>query len=413
MKNQYVGDINDYHKYGLIKIFNKIAPNEKIYFVWMLTKNINNNEGGNIDYLNEPEKYRNYDSQLFDDLESLVKQKKRDISEIQVLKYFNSNGFYSKELLDNLLSREEYFDELIEETKKFNIIFFDPDNGIERKSYKRGNKFSSKYLYWQEIETFWKLNKDILLYQHFPHEPRYEFTLNLKETIEQKLENARVLPIISGDVLFIYITRHSRKRIENITNKLMKNWKNEFEILHAIATKGPWVLYKGRGVFVNKNYNDKEVKVNLIEYWPELDKAYTAKWGYRYIEDLILINEKNIDTIKKNNKYAEIGKFYGNIDSGIFTYVINKSGDSVGFNTYTKPISSEIDCDLKIITREDILQISINKKEISLMEYCNIGNKKSDLLGYYYDNKGNIYYITTNDQINKFAIKINSLKIIY
>src|SRR5690348_13581586 len=65
MKEQYVGDINDYRKYALLRHF-AVEGDLRIGVCWMLTPPDN----GNLrSYLNQPATWRDYDSDVFDHLQ--------------------------------------------------------------------------------------------------------------------------------------------------------------------------------------------------------------------------------------------------------------------------------------------------------------------------------------------------------
>jgi len=53
MKNQFVGDINDYYKYGLLRILSCLGKKE-IGVCWMLTPD-------RTEYLEDPRKWRDFD----------------------------------------------------------------------------------------------------------------------------------------------------------------------------------------------------------------------------------------------------------------------------------------------------------------------------------------------------------------
>jgi hypothetical protein len=83
MKNQYVGDINDYRKYGLLRL---LSGNESLStaICWMLTVNDERTDGKFIDYLSNSSEWRDYDPELFDVLQNIVLEKKiRNVSEIE------------------------------------------------------------------------------------------------------------------------------------------------------------------------------------------------------------------------------------------------------------------------------------------------------------------------------------------
>ena len=70
MKNQYFGDINDYKKYGLLRSVID-ATGLQVSLAWMLTPDDGRPDGRFIEYLNKPEKYRDFDPLLFDGLKEL------------------------------------------------------------------------------------------------------------------------------------------------------------------------------------------------------------------------------------------------------------------------------------------------------------------------------------------------------
>jgi hypothetical protein len=232
MKNQYIGDINDYRKYGLIDLIYKTFK-EKILFVWMLTES-NNNDGNRTGYLNEPSKYRGYNQELFDCIQTIVKNKKRDkdiknILAVQNDSLFLKYDFLSDFITDNLKEREEYFNTVYKQAKEHGLIFLDPDNGIEVPSCKYGARNSSKYIYWNEIHNLYEMKKDILIYQHFPRIDRRSFVDNIKKQCNTKIPEIKFIPIVTQNVLFILLTNKPNDLIGNLKTKL-NVWGDEIKI---------------------------------------------------------------------------------------------------------------------------------------------------------------------------------------
>ena len=210
MKNQYVGDINDYKKYSLIEIISQVL-NEKILFAWMLTDYDGRNDGKKLDYLQNKKNESQLNPDLFEKLKSIDKKIHgiKDVQELLGDKY----NYYSETLCDGRDERAKYFEALLVEAKKAGLVFFDPDNGIEVKSVECGNKNSSKYLYWDEIQQFADWGKDILIYQHFPRKERISYISDLKTELQEKTK-MEVLPIVTENVLFLLATKQRGKLIE-------------------------------------------------------------------------------------------------------------------------------------------------------------------------------------------------------
>lgn len=56
MKNQYVGDVNDYRKYGLIRAIHS-ASGFRILVAWMLTRDDGRTDGQTTGYLDQPDRW--------------------------------------------------------------------------------------------------------------------------------------------------------------------------------------------------------------------------------------------------------------------------------------------------------------------------------------------------------------------
>jgi cell division protein FtsL len=85
--------------------------------------------------------------------------------------------------------------------------------------------------------------------------------------------------------------------------------------------------------------------------------------------------------------------------------------ESIGYSNYTTPNNSIKKSELKIIKKEHLQELIIKEKELKDMEIlCNMS--KNDLVGKYFDKKGNIYFVTGR-QINRFTLNIKYFKGIY
>ena len=65
MKDQYVGDINDYRKYALLRALSSGGAN-RIGVCWMLTPSDGRSDGNKLAYLQQPERHRRVDPELFE-----------------------------------------------------------------------------------------------------------------------------------------------------------------------------------------------------------------------------------------------------------------------------------------------------------------------------------------------------------
>jgi len=222
MKNQYVGDINDYRKYDLLQLISN-ELNEKILVVWMLTQKDNRNDGKKIKYLNNARKWKEYNKLLFEDLKNIVNGE-RKIENVQKLPCFSDSDkfvFHSDYLENDNKKREEYFNTVIEKAKTAKIIFFDPDNGIA--PHKKINN-SDKFLFWNDIIKFWDIGKNILVFQYFPWFCNREKYINDKINDFVKILNINkdnIIAFNAKNVVYLFITHD----IINKRNELIMKWR--------------------------------------------------------------------------------------------------------------------------------------------------------------------------------------------
>jgi hypothetical protein len=172
MKDQYVGDINDYAKYAVLKSLRAHAS-LPLFVCWMLTANDSRPDGLRLGYLSRQAEYEPLDPPLFAALKSLVERGDRTVSAIAKCEILDGATFHDSILRDDPASRVVFFQELWDGLRETpSLVFFDPDNGLEVKSRPPGKPQSSKYLYWREVEATYRLGHSLVIYQHFPRRPR-------------------------------------------------------------------------------------------------------------------------------------------------------------------------------------------------------------------------------------------------
>lgn len=140
MKNQYFGDINDYRKYGLLRMLTGEGQ-LKTLVCWMLTPDDGHTDGQFTRYLDEPEKWRKYDPDLFDKLQqSLHVHKCRDVQEAEISRIIPGARYFRDIVPDALPERQDWFGKAHAASTDADLVFFDPDNGLEVKSVPKGRK---------------------------------------------------------------------------------------------------------------------------------------------------------------------------------------------------------------------------------------------------------------------------------
>ena len=169
MKNQYVGDIGDYGKYGLLRFL--AAHGIRIGINWYLTQNDGSTDGKFTDYLLD-EKDRIYDPGLFDSLKEMASLRYKSVQMVESAQLIPQAEYFSEELsvsgsasANRKLNRHLWFNNSVLLLDRSDLIFADPDNGITFR-IKDTAKGSEKYVLPDEIAEYYTGGKDVVFYCH-------------------------------------------------------------------------------------------------------------------------------------------------------------------------------------------------------------------------------------------------------
>jgi len=110
------------------------------------------------------------------------------------------------------------------ELRECDVLFFDPDNGIEIQSTGRGQRGSAKYIYWSELREAYGNGHSLLVYQHFPRVERTRFVPFLADRLRDELGAPRVEGLATPYVAFFLVHQaaHSvafEKAVETVQSK--------------------------------------------------------------------------------------------------------------------------------------------------------------------------------------------------
>lgn len=173
MKHQYFGDVNDYRKYGLLR---KLQAHSglRLGVCWMLTEDDGRNDGNFVSYLTQPAKWRSHDPELYDGLETAISHG-RHLDRVREQEFLPGAVIVDAVVPDKRHERETFAAAALHNLVGTDLLFFDPDNGLEIASSPAGSKGSSKYVMRTEIHDAYAAGKSILIYQHFRREQRSAF----------------------------------------------------------------------------------------------------------------------------------------------------------------------------------------------------------------------------------------------
>ncbi len=231
MKDQYSGDINDYKKYALLRTL--CDYDTRLCVCWMLTPDDSGPDGKKTKYLDQPWRWRHFDPELFDSLGRAVPDNRR-VAWAEETGILRSACYFSRLLTDRKDQREKYFKDFLCCAQDSELVFFDPNNGLEVPSRRCGRKDSSKYLYWKELKDTWTgipsaslPGHSVLLYQHFRRkkgEKRDDFISKVALELRAQPSVAEVVAFRTPFVVFFLLAQPEHNRLANRAADVERLW---------------------------------------------------------------------------------------------------------------------------------------------------------------------------------------------
>jgi hypothetical protein len=247
VKNQYFGDINDYLKYALLRALSGHGELRTLV-AWMLTRDDGGPDGRKLGYLQQPERYRHLDPEVFDFLVTAAADEHRGVELLAASGLLPNSRFHTELLADGSTPRQQYFATLTRYYSAADWIFFDPDNGLEIPSCPPGRRGSSKFVRWGEVAEAHRSRLSVLLYQHFPREARDRFIARTSERLRQEAGAAEVIVLTTANVGFFllpqdeHLTMLKQRAVALVraANGLLRVWDPDATVLtNRVANHDP------------------------------------------------------------------------------------------------------------------------------------------------------------------------------
>jgi hypothetical protein len=215
MKVQYFGDEHDFRKYVLLRLLAKHGF--KIGVCWMLTPNDGRSDGEKRIYLDQGKanSWRQFDESLYDLLAPLVSKEAldrralsqptfEDLKQIELGGLIANAVYFERCVPQSRENRALFHTQCQQSLNEADLIFYDPENGLEVESCPKGRKHSIKYLYFDEITEAFRGGKSVLIYQHFPRAIRHKFIEGKMQQLNDKLPGSNVWAFAANDVVFLF-----------------------------------------------------------------------------------------------------------------------------------------------------------------------------------------------------------------
>ncbi len=201
MKNQYVGDINDYVKYGILRCFAETGCCLGVW--WMLTPSDGRQDGSKTAYLMQRDRYSHHDPALYSLLQRLVHGDRRDVSHIASSGLLGQASFFDELVPAGIASRRAWVERGLKQLAGADLVFFDPDNGLSVKSVSKGSSNAEKFLFDDEVSAAWSEGQSALVFQHYPREKRDSYIARQLERLQYLTPGGRVSALRGANVVYL------------------------------------------------------------------------------------------------------------------------------------------------------------------------------------------------------------------
>lgn len=235
MQNRYVGDVGDYAKYSLLRHLCSGTPRLSLGVLWYLFPDESHNgDGRHVAYLDQPTlAIRDVETHAM--LGDLVRSGRRTVAAVEASAILTRALFFSDPVAlraapqERVAHRNDWFARGLATLSGADVLFLDPDNGIETRSLKSSDYRAGKFVFWNEIEAAWATGASLVIYNHLNRTaPVSVQTDRLRSAFAERLKDVALLvPLLfrRGSCRHMWVIsqpRHSdllRKRIRHFLDR--------------------------------------------------------------------------------------------------------------------------------------------------------------------------------------------------
>ncbi|MBR5743686.1 MAG: hypothetical protein IKX85_07740 [Clostridia bacterium] len=170
MKDQYIGDVGDSGKDGLLRYL--ALKGVGIGVNWYYTEKDEASNDGNINryLLRENEAEKEYDPVVYEAMRGLAFKKGKKLSDIRKAGLIPNAVFYEEKLSTDKLDwrerkpvREQWHADAMQALADVELVFADPDTGTTKKVTRKG---AAQYAAIDELARYYERGQDVVYYCH-------------------------------------------------------------------------------------------------------------------------------------------------------------------------------------------------------------------------------------------------------
>ena len=257
-----MGDIGDYGKYGLLRAvaasglrlavnwYRVIPPSPEPSDPETRLRPRKKNgaaparrkpqDGRYTEYLSRPAQYSHYDPALFDCLAELV-QRDRRLEALQASGILQAT-FYAEPLTGT--DRRQWHAKALDATRNGDVVFLDPDNGLETARMHRRRAAAEKHVTWQEAKDYYDRGQSVILYQHRPQRTaKARCIQGVLDFQASFLRADRTLlleyPRYTNRYYFLFAHREHSAELETVCHGVAQDWQGLCRFLERQPPSSP------------------------------------------------------------------------------------------------------------------------------------------------------------------------------
>ena len=166
MQDRYAGDIGDYGKFALLRAME--AQGLTVGVNWYLAKTLPSEIHDDGKY-RIPAQYAELDPELSAALNRVFDLRAaRSVQALEQAHLLASNLFVNEAVPKEIDQRKAWHQTALARLADCDIVFLDPDNGLNVKSVKPGSQKSPKYVWLHEVSDYVASGKSVIVYNHRP-----------------------------------------------------------------------------------------------------------------------------------------------------------------------------------------------------------------------------------------------------
>jgi len=187
MQHRYTADVGDYGKYGLLRAIAGVHPATPsrlaLGVVWYLTDAVMEQgdpagDGKHVTYLQprQASRFRPCDPALYDAMGAIIEARDRRVAAVREREVLGVDATYYEARIhtpaptqrreERLTARATWLDGAVRAVSDSDIVFVDPDNGVETASVQVHQRNGPKYAYLEELRQLAGGERSLVVYHH-------------------------------------------------------------------------------------------------------------------------------------------------------------------------------------------------------------------------------------------------------